>query len=329
MDAFSPLVLTLAVNKMQPVKTPVLDTVFTRKKRSLTTPFAWDLKNPSNLLLESIAVDAEATVRDGQGMKHLTCQAPRFSEKVLITAAQLNEMRRFGKSNETALLKETVAEEQADLRRSFDLTREFMACKALSGVVVDKNGKTLVDFGLPAAHKPALAGAALWSDDASEPITNIRAWKKLINRACGGGVTSWNAFSGTAAMDALIENPSVQDKLKYTSGSQIAEEGRIARLAKVDIEEHGGSYVDETNTVHDMIPDDVFALVGIVSDGAAELYAPPVDLDAPGGVGKGKQADIFFSKMWDVKDPSGKWIKVEGRPLPVLTRVVVVYATVV
>ena len=329
MNPFSPVVLTLAVNRMKPVLTPVLDTVFKRKKRSLTTPFAWDVKNPSNLLMESIAVDAEATVRDGQGMKHITCPAPRFAEKILITAAQLDEMRRFGKANETTLKKEKVAEEQADMRRSFDLTREFMACKALSGVVVDKNGKQLVDFGLPAEHKPVLVGTALWTDPAGKPIENIRNWQKLISKASGGGVTNWVAFAGTGAMNALIHNFSMQDLLSYTSGKQIAEEGRIARLAKTDIVEHDGSYVDDAGTVHDMIPDNIFALVGVVQDGAAELYAPPIDLDAPGGVGKGKEADIYFSKMWPVQDPSGEWVKVEGRPLPVLTRIIVVWAQVI
>ncbi len=325
---FTPRVLTLAVYKMQPVKTPVLDKVFPRKKRALTTPFSWDVKKPSNLLMQSIAVSAEATVRGGTDKINVTCEAPRFAEKEFISAADLNEMRKFGTASETELLKERIADEQADMKRNFDLTREFMAVKALSGVIVDKNGKQLVDFGLPVDHKPVLAGADLWTDAASDPIADLRGWKKLINRACGGGVSSWQAFCGTDAMTALINNVKVGDKLMFLAGKQIAEEGRIARLAQVDIEEYDGSYVNDAGAVLDMIPDNVFAMVGIVSDGTAELYAPVVDLDAPGGVGKGKEADIFFSKMWNVQDPSGQWIKVEGRPLPVLTRIVVVWAQV-
>lgn len=328
-EDFKPRVLTLAVNKMQPVVTLILDKVFKRKKRALTTPFSWDVKKPSNLLMESIAIDAESTVRGGKDKINVSCPAPRFAEKEFISAADLNEMRKFGTTTETELLKERVAEEQADMKRSFDLTREFMAVKALSGVVVDKNGKALVDYKFPVAHKPVLAGADKWSDAGSDPIADLRAWKKLINRACGGGVTSWEAFCGTDAMTALCNNENALEKLKFLAGKQIAEEGRIARLAKVNIEEYDGSYVDDAGDVHDMIPDNVFALVGIVSDGAAELFAPVIDLKAPGGVGKGKEADIFFSKMWEVDDPSGKWIKVEGRPLPVLTRLVVVYAVVV
>ena len=329
MDNFTPRRLTMAINKMKPVKTLILDKVFKRKKRSLTSIFAWDVKTSANTLMESISTSAEATVRSGLGKIEVTCKAPRYAEKELITAADLVEMRKFGDAAAAELLKERVAEEQADIRASVDLTREFQAVKALEGIVVDKKGKILVDYKVPAEMKPVLAGAALWGDDASSPIKNIRAWKKQISRSCGGVVTEFVAYCGSAAMDALIDNPNVLEKLKFVLGQQVAEEGRVARLAKVSIEEYDGSYTDDDGVVHDMIPENVFALVGIVHDGAAELFAPVVDLDAPGGVGKGKEADIFFSKMWDVKDPSGKWIKVESRPLPVLTRLIAVWAEVV
>ena len=45
-------------------------------------------------------------------------------------------------------------------------------------------------YNLPAAHKPTLTGAALWTDEASDPIGNIRAWKKLISQN-GGPVTGF------------------------------------------------------------------------------------------------------------------------------------------
>ncbi len=328
-DNFSARVLSMAVNKMKPVKTPILDKVFKRKRRSLTGIFAWDVKTSSNTLMESISTSAEAIVRGGLGKVEVTCNAPRYAEKELISADSLADMRKFGATAETELLKERVADEQADMRANMDLTREFQAVKALEGIVVDKNGKVLVDYKVPAEMKPVLAGTALWDDEASSPITNLRVWKKIITRQCGGVVSEFVAYCGSGAMNALIDNPNVLEKLKFVLGQQVAEEGRVARLAKVTIEEYDGSYTDASGTVHDMIPENVFVLVGIVHDGAAEMYAPVIDLDAPGGVGKGKGADMFFSKMWDVKDPSGKWVKVESRPLPVLTRLVAVWAEVV
>lgn len=329
MDNFSPRRLTMAVNMMKPVKTPILDKVFKRKKRSLTSILAWDVKTSKNTLMESISTSAEATVRSGMGKTEVSCQAPRYAEKQLISADSIADMRKFGDAAAPELLKERVADEQADMRASIDLTREFQGVKALEGKVVDKNGKVLVDYKFPAEMKPVLAGTALWTDDASDPITHLRSWKKLITRAAGTVISEFIAYCGSEAMNALLDNQKALEKLKYLAGKQIAEEGRIARLAKVTIEEYDGSYTDDDGVVHDMIPENVFVLVGIVHDGAAEMFAPVIDLEAPGGVGKGKEADIFFSKMKDSWDPSGKWVKVESRPLPVLTRFIAVWAEVV
>ncbi len=326
---FKARALTMAVNKMKPVVTRVLDVVFKKKKRQLSGVFSWDVRTATNQLMESIAVSAEATVRGGIGRANVTCNAPRYAEKELIAASDIAEMRKFGDAAVPELMKERIGEEQSDMKSNTDLTREFQAVKALEGKVVDKNGKVLVDYKFPASMKPVLAGTALWTHADSDPIANIRSWKRLINKMSGTVVSGFHAFCGEDAMTALINNEKALEKLKYIAGQQIAEEGRIARLGGTEIEEYFGVYTDSSGTFHDMIPSNVFALVGLVPDGAAELYAPVIDLEAPGGVGKGKKADMFFSKMWNSKDPSGKWIKVESRPLPALFRLVVVWAEVV
>ena len=328
-DEFTARQLTLAINRMKPAPTKVLDTVFGRKKRQLTGTLKWEVKDSSGRLLSNISTAAPATVRGGIGRKVVTCSAPRFAEKELISADDLKDMRAFGSVTATELLKERIGDEQADMKTSVDLTREFMAVKALSGQVVDKDGTVLVDFNLPAAHKPTLTGTALWTDAASDPVKNLRVWKKMISQQAGP-VTGFAAFCGSGAMDALINNDNARELLRYSAGQQIAEEGRIARLAKVNIDEYDGTYTDDSGVMHDLIPDNVFALVGLGPQIAAELFAPVIDLEAPAGVGKGKPADMFFSKMWEENDPSGRWVKVEARPLPVMFQpLAVIWAVVV
>lgn len=316
---FTVTALSMAVNLMRPAKTPVLDKVFSRKKGQLSDRFSWDVKYSSERLMKNIRVSAEAQVSDGVGRKNVSCTAPRFSEKRFISAADLNAMRAFGSQVETQLLTERVGDEQFDMRQNVDLTREFMAVKALGGQVVDESGAVLVDYNFPAAQLPVLAGAALWTDDASDPVANIRAWKKLVSQGAGL-ITGFYAFCGSGVMDALLNNTKALDLLKYVAGKQLAEEGRISYLAGVEIEEYIGSYLDAAGARQDMIGDDEFVLVGVGPDVAAELYAPVVDLKAATGVGKGQAAQVFFSKMWEVEDPSGQWVKVEARPLPVIFR---------
>lgn len=328
-NIFKTRALTTAVNIIKPTATRILDKVFSRKKRELTDRFAWDIRTTSEKILTSIRVSAEAHVRDKAGRKTVTVVGPRFSEKTFIPASDLNAIRAFGSQAGPELMRERVGQEQFDMRMEIDRTREFMAATALRGKVIDAEGNTLVDYSFAGAHTPTLTGTALWTHDDSNPLNNIRAWKKLIGQAAGN-VSSWVAFSGSDAMDALLANSAALDLLKYTAGRQIAEDGRITSLAGVGIEEYFGSYLDNSGTRQDLIEADKFILIGLAPDIAAELYAPVIDLKAQGGVGSGQKASIFYSKSWEVEDPSGRWIKVESRPLPVLYRPeCIIYATVI
>jgi len=321
-------VLTAAVNQMRPVKTPVLDKVFSRKKRQLSSAFMWDIKSSDEQLLGNISVSAPASVTNKTGRKTITCKAPRFAEKRDINAEDLDAVRGFGEEVGPELIKERMADEQFDMRTDIDRTREYQAVKALSGVVVDKDGNTIVDYNLPAAQKPVLTGTALWTDAASDPVKNIRAWKKYI--ADRMSVTTFTSFCGSGVMDAMLNNANLRDLLKYIKGDQLANQGRIGNLAGVEIEEYFGTYKDEAGTRQQMIANNIFALVGLAPDATAELYAPVADLKAKGGVGKGVKADIFFSKSWETEDPSARWVKVESRPLPVIFRPeFVIYAQVI
>ena len=328
-NIFRTRALVAAVNLIKPAPTLILDKVFAKKVRQLTDRFAWDVLTQSEKILKNILVYEPALMADNQGIKTVMCQAPRFAEKRMIAAADLNAMRAFGEQALPELVSERVSRELAGMKRKIDLTREFMAAKALSGQVVDESGAILVDYNFTGAQKPVLAGVNLWTDAGSNPIKNIRAYKKLIGQAAGN-VNQFVAFIGSDAMDALMSNARALELLKYDSGKQIADSGRIASLAGVELIEYMGSYVDQNGARQDLIPADRFVLVGLTGDHAAELTAPVVDLESPAGVGLGKPGEFFFSKSWEEKDPSGRWIKVEARPLPVLFRPeCIVYAKVV
>jgi hypothetical protein len=328
--AFSARVLTAAINLMKPVATPVLDLVFARKAGQDSDLFVWDVKFSARRLLSNIHVSAPASVRDLTGRKAVTCAAPRFAEKRFISAASLNAVRGFGEQFAAQRLEAKVADEQFDLKGDVDRTREFMAVKALSGQVVDESGAVLVDYGLSNDQKPVLAGGDKWDTSTGDPIGDIRGWKKLIADAMNG-VDKFVAFCGSGAMTALLGNDNVAALLGFQAGQQIAEAGQITKLAGVsDIREYFGTYATAGGVTTQLFADGVFCLVGLSADHGAELYAPVVDLKAAGGVGNGKPGEVFFSKSWEEEEPSGRWVKAEARPLPVLYRPeCVVWATVV
>ena len=330
MDAlFTSQVLTEAINQVYPVKTTILDKVFGAKKFLPTGVFSWDIITGSRRILKNLKVGDSATVRDKQGRKTVTCNGARFSEKRFISAADLDKLRGFGEQYLPQLVGDMIRTELEDIKSDVDRTREYMAAKAITGTIVDDAGVTIVDFGFSGAQAPVLIGKQKWDDSESNPIKNIRAWKKLITKAVGS-VDKFVAFCGATAMDALIENEAILKLLGFSNGKQIADEGRIINLAGVDIEEITGTYLDSSNVAQNLIADAEFILVGVSSQTAAEIFAPVVDLKDANGVGSGNPASMFFSKSWETEDPSGKWIKGEARPLPILYKPdAIIKATVV
>lgn len=320
MDAlFKSSVLTAAINAMKAVKTPILDKVFGRKLQQLSSNFAWDIETSHERILRNLRPGEPAQITKKLRRARVSCEAPRFAPKRSITAEEMAELRKFGDAALPELLANRINRELADMRNEIDRTREYMAVRALLGQVIDSEGTLLVDYGFSDDQKPVLTGKKLWTDSESKPLKDIRAWKKQIAKSVGG-VDAFLAFCGSAAMDALIDNKSLRDLLQYQAGQQLAEKGRIAYLAEVEMEEYFGYYKDKDGAAHDMIPENEFVLVGVSTETTAELYAPTVDFDDPAGVGKGLLASMFFAKSWTEKDPSVHWIKAESRPLPVLFR---------
>jgi hypothetical protein len=112
-------------------------------------------------------------------------------------------------------------------------------------------------------------------------------------------------------------------------GQQMAENGRIGRLAGIEIEEVLGTYKDSDGNVTDMIESGYIAIVGVGYGNTAEGFAPVEDFAAADGIGSGQLPDVLFAKSWETEDPSARGIKAEARPLPLVKRPgCIVYAKV-
>lgn len=334
-DLFKIRVLTTAVNEMKAPEMVVYNRLFRGKEHlEPSDRLAIEVISGSQKVLKNISVYAPATVTDKTGRKVITLQAPRLATKRHIATAELNALRAYGQQIGTEMMKTRIAREQKDMRNEHDRTLEFWACNALKGIIYDADMSTqLVDYNVDSTHKPTLTGDDLWTASASQPINKMREWKRLIEQDCNAAITGWLAFVGYSAMDALLTNTAVLNLLKYEKGRKVAEDEDVARLAKTELIEYASTFLDEKGTRHSFIDPEYFMLIGLCEDLVDTPYAPVVDEEAPGGVGnvgEGGQGVLYFSKSWPEQDPSGRWVKVEGRPLPALQRPgAVVYAKVV
>jgi len=334
-NLFKIRVLTTAVNRMKAPAMVVYNRLFRPKENmQMTDRLAFDVITGSERVLGNISVSAAATVTNKTGRKTITLQAPRLATKRHLAAAEMNGQRGFGDQFQVMMMEQRIATEQQDMKNEHDRTLEFWSVNALKGIIYDADMSTeLVNYNVAATHKPELEGEDLWTDTKSNQINNISEWKRLIRQDSRANITGWLMFLGCDAMDAILGNTAVLNLLKYEKGRKIAEEEDVARLAKTEMVEYDSDFMDAKDNRHYFIDPEYVMLIGLCDDLVDCPYAPVVDLEAPQGVGNidaaGKPV-VYFSKSWLEKDPSGRWIKLEGRPLPVLQRPgAVVYAKVV
>jgi len=334
-NLFKIRVLTAAINAMQAPAMKIYNRIFRgREHMEPSDRLAFEVISGSEKILKNISVYAPAEITDKTGRKVVTLTAPRLAQKRFIHAAELNALRAYGEQFGLEQMKTRIAREQLDMRSIMDRTLEYWAVNALKGQILDSDLKTvLVDYNLATSHKPTLTGTNLWTSASSDPVNRLRAYKKLIEDDSGGAITGWIGYMGSDVMDALLAHEKVRELLKYGKGVQVAENGKITKLAEVELDEYNGSFLDSTGTRRRFIDEKYCLLIGFCADLVDVPYAPIVDDDAPGGVGnidaKGSGV-LYFSKAWPEKDPSGRWIKAETRPLPVLQRPgAVIYAKVV
>ena len=323
-DLFQVRTLTKAVNAIPAPNRRIYNRLFAGKDNPQKSDrMAFDVISGSEGILKTISVIEPATVDDKTDRKTITLKAPRLSNKRFIHVAELNSIRGMGQMS-VETMKRRIAIELKDMRNKHDRTLEFWAVGALKGMIYDSDLSTvLVDYNVDGSFHPVLTGSLLWTDPTSNPITNLRAWKRQIEDSCGATVLEWVAFLGSQVMDALLEHSGVLAYLITDKGSEIAENGRISKLADVELIECNHGFKDESDVLHRFIDSDSFLLVGVCDDLVEVLVAPVVDDDAPFGVGNVSEKNrpqLFFSKSWKENDPSGRWIKCESRPLPVLRR---------
>jgi hypothetical protein len=333
-DLFKIRVLTAAINAMKSPSMKVYNRIFrNREHMEASDRLAFEVISGSEGILKNISVYAPAEVTDKTGRKVVTLTAPRLAQKRFIHAAELNALRAYGKQFGLEQMKTRIAREQKDAKDIMDRTLEFWAVNALKGQILDSDLETIVDYNMAASHKPTLSGTNLWTNAASDPVNRLRAFKKLIEDDSGGAITGWLGYMGSEVMDALLAHEKVRDLLKYGKGAQVAENGKITKLAEIELNEYNGSFLDDDGTRRRFIDEKYMMLIGLCDDLVDVPYAPIVDDDAPEGVGNidaNGGGALYFSKSWSEKDPSGRWIKAETRPLPVLQRPgAVIYAKVV
>lgn len=213
----------------------------------------------------NIGTDPKVVTLAGRSRKRMG--TGYWKETYRINEEELLYTRQAGTLNQRAG-RDVVLERAKEMDDRLETRIEFLRWQPVvaGALAIDENNiKYTVDYGVPAANKPALEGAALWSDlDDADPVAHITTWNMLFRGTGARGVEA--AFNMNVA-GYLARNVKIQNLLKGTqyaknlSADNIAE-GLKLLFPKLIFTLYDEGYVDAAGNFHPFIPDDRFVIRG-------------------------------------------------------------------
>jgi hypothetical protein len=322
-EMFQPYTLTEAINRIHTPQLLLVDLLFSRRELSDSDTIVLERRDAAKKLTAAVA-KASRGVADADG--RASAQAvmlPRFRKYYTLTPSEARKIRSLEEARTDqwvqANIQQLIPARQQQLRMQIERRWEQMAAQAVTGgkitAVAGDEVDFAINFGFAPAQMPTLAGAALWSAANSDPLKNIREWKRAVGQRYGFAADT--AVGGSAAIDAFLANDKV---LKYLHNNAF-QAGRldansstntafVGRFGGVDVYEHAQQFESGGNDTG-MFPEDRFVVTSRQGDAMRLHFGLPYDFDAA-------QPTPFFSKIVQTPNPSTIEIIAESVSAPII-----------
>lgn len=218
--AFSLMRLTSAINKIPEVPSVIGNLNVFEENGVDTLTVALEVQNETLALVGSTPRGGPGESVGGEDRDLRDFRIPHFQRDDAVMADEVQGVRAFGTDSVLQTIEQRVTTKMARHTRSFDFTLENLRLGAISGIVLDKNGNTLVDiFDRFDISEPSEVDFALSTD-----ATDVRGKCATVLDAIGDALEGFQAprvygLAGDAFHLALVNHPTVRDTYKNWEAS--------------------------------------------------------------------------------------------------------------
>jgi hypothetical protein len=326
-DIFNPRSMTAALLQRKAPKSFLRDTFFSKVEKHASAFVDIHVKKGVRRLAPYVAADAQGKMIERIGMTGETFSPPYLKPKMVTTAADLltltaGEMIYMDDSQNSpqARAAAMLADDMMEMDDMIIRREELQASQALFGGVVSIVGEGVnssIDFGIPAGNLITLSGVDLWTAATSDPMRDLRAWKRQIRKV--SGINADICVFGREAYDAFISNANVQKQLDIRRfelgivapadmGTGVTFVGDIPSLG-LEIWAYDEWYRDENTLLEvELVPSKKIMMTG-KSASRKRHYRVIQDVQAGNFVAE------RFVKSWEEEDPSARFLLVQSGPL--------------
>ena len=327
LEIFETRKLVQSVNSIKPAPSFIVDSFFANTDVNTAEHIDVEIYDGKRKLAPFVSPRVAGVLMESQG-KTVSSYKPAYIKFKYVTEAEAvaaNTEGVFYTDGTTPAQRgiTKAVRELAEGRNSIYRRVEKMATEALTTGKVTVLGEGIddvVDFQMPSTNLKTLTGTALWTDSSSDPIADLRAWKREVMKV--SGVMPNRVVFGSDVLDAFIANPQVQKYLdirRIDLGAVVPKDlgdgaASIATIEGLEIYSYDAYYTDDSNVEQELFPVDK-VLLGSTMAKTVLNFGAIKDFKAGTFVGE------TFAKSWEVEDPSARFVLLQSAPLPVPTQV--------
>ena len=313
----NPKIIAEIVKELPPLKTKILDEVYTNKKNH---PFPQiGIQEVSEVtgtvpVVKRGAPGISVSDQTGASINYIEPQPIKVTDTV--TAKDANDLKSAGSQGYRAFLSQKIDK----LRRRVKLTTEALACQSLTGKIQYpirlENGQEdiyEVDFGAPLSYTPDTTWDVADLKTIFNQLVEIEAI--LQEEGIAQNVTFWAGKTAFMALVGKVQN------LTSNTVPKPSVEGNTINLWGYTIEMVNQKYKLPDGTLKSIVPDN--ALLAFDKGAGFTLYYLAID-----NFKAGLQAVPMFISSYQTQDGSSLVIQAESNPLPVPIVKAICWATV-
>jgi hypothetical protein len=204
------------LNYLQERKYPALlgETLFPEVKRQ-SLEFEYIKGAGRTPVIASVhGFDTEAEIGSREASKH-ALELALIKRKIQMSEKDIIALESPRNTAEQQYLMKNVFNDIDVLVAGVKARIEAMRMEVLSKgtiTLAENNLTAVIDYGVPEAHKEALAGTDLWTDPSSDPIGDLERWAESLT------TKPTRALTSRAVLNALLRHPNIVGAL-YGSNS--------------------------------------------------------------------------------------------------------------
>jgi hypothetical protein len=302
-------VLTGLIEKYVAPPDHVATRIFQRRSHPYTVA-EWDVIQGTRYVAHPTMPNREGKIVGQAGVGKKTASFIYVREKKAFEPTTLRWLREPGnlaQNNAEAC----VRRETQDLNNRLERLVELYCWQTLKGTITinEPDVKATVSMGIPALHTPTVG--ANWSVAATNILADIAAWKVLVANDCG--MAASDVYVNTTVMGYLWANTAIKTWFTDKHKEEYFRTGSISGLAGLNWHAIDLGYMGDNDVFVPYLADtELIMLAQNAPETFVLLEGLSADEDAPRNhTGK-------FSKTWETKDPSGRFVLLEYNFIPVL-----------